>query len=471
MSRFALFALWLSLAMPTQAADWPRFRGENGSGLAAAGAKPPIEWSESKNLKWSAKLPGPGKSSPIVVGNRVIVTCWSSDNPPENLKRHLLCFDRETGNELWSKSIEPEKADEDFRGMFTENGYASHTPVSDGQRIYAFFGLDGVRAFDMDGNELWHTTVGEGRDRNGWGTASSPILYNNLVIVPACSESTAIFALNKDDGKQVWRQEANALQSLWGTPVLVTTSDGKQELAYAVPGEVWGMNPDTGKLRWYAEGSPARNLRSSAVVDKDVVYAVGEMGGNSMAVRAAGKGDVTKTNVLWTSNQRGGVGTPIVADGLLYTFNNGVVSCLDSATGEQVYSKRLEPPAKPQTEDQVAAAAPPTDSAAPPANNPPVQGFGRPGEFADPATARGGFGGFGRGGMRGQDYSSPVLADGKLYFIRRSGDVYVLAAGRDYKVLAVNKFDSDDGDFSSTPAIVDGAIFIRSSNKLYCIAE
>jgi outer membrane protein assembly factor BamB len=180
-----------------------------------------------------------------------------------------------------------------------------------------------------------------------------------------------------------------------------------------------------------------------------------------MAVRAGGKGDVTDSRVLWTSNQRGGVGTPVIADGLLYTFNSGVATCLDATTGKQVYSKRLEAPAKQQPAAEPAAAEKKPDE---------VQGFGKPGEFADPAALRASFGG-GPGGMRGQDYSSPVVAGGKLYFTRRGGDVFVLATGREYKVLAVNRFDSDDGDFSSTPAIVDGAIFIRSSNKLYCVAE
>jgi outer membrane protein assembly factor BamB len=456
-SRVPLFraaALVIFATSTLAAADWSRFRGENGSGVAADSVPTPTEWSESMNLRWSAPLPGPGKSCPIVLGDRVILTCWSGENPPDDLKRHLLCFDRNTGKELWAKEIAPTTPDEPFREMFTENGYASHTPASDGERIFAFFGLGGVVAFDMDGNEQWRESVGEGTDPNRWGSASSPILYKDLVIVAAASESTAIVALDKKTGKEVWRQEGEGLQSTWGTPVLADGGEGKQDLVMAVPGELWGMNPDTGKLRWYAEGSQSRNICCSAVADGGVAYVVGGRDGGSMAVRAGGKGDARESQMLWSNNSRGGIGTPVVADGLLYSITGGVITCLDAETGKQVYEKRLAAPSTP---------APPSQTD----GETKVQGFGRPGEYAQAGgNSRGGGGGF-----RQQDYSSPVIADGKLYFVRRGGDVYVLATGREFMPLAVNKFAGDDGDFSASPAVSDGAIFIRSSNKLYCVAQ
>lgn len=473
----AVGGLALLAAMgPAWGADWPRFRGPNGSGISRDSGTIPTEWSETENLKWSAELPGPGKSSPIVVGDRVIVTAWSGENPPDDLKRHLLCFDRKTGQELWNKTIEPLTPDEPFRGMFTENGYASHTPVSDGERIYAFFGLDGVRAYDMEGNELWRTVVGAGTDPSGWGTASSPILTDKLVIVPATSEDASLVGLDKKTGKEVWRREAALLEGVWGTPLLVDGADGAEEVVIATPAEVWGLAPDTGKIRWYAVGPESRSMSSSAVADKGVVYMVGGRDSGTMAVRSGGQGDVTESHVAWSNNYRGGIGTPVCFDGLLYSINNGVVACFDAATGERVYQERLKSPAEKEA----------TAVAEAPAAKPAIEGFGRPGDFADPREfggfgggfggggfGGGGFGGGGggRGGMRQQDYSSPVAADGKIFFVRRGGETFVLAPGREFKQLAVNKFAGDDGDFSATPAVSDGELFIRSSNKLYCVGK
>jgi len=191
-----VFAVLLGLAVfsqytsPAFAGDWARFRGPEGSGISPDTQPLPVKWSEAENMRWKRKLPGPGSSSPIVVGRRVFVTCWTGygtdrDNVGEqkDLRRHLICFDRGTGNVLWDRSVEPVLPEDPYSGMFTQHGYASHTPVSDGQQVYVFFGKTGVLAFDMEGKKLWQTSVGTGSGSNGWGTASSPILYKNLVIV------------------------------------------------------------------------------------------------------------------------------------------------------------------------------------------------------------------------------------------------------------------------------------------------
>ncbi len=206
----------------------------------------------------------------------MFVTCWtgyavSRDNPGdmESLARELICVDRATGKTVWTHREKAVLPEDEFRGMFAENGYASHTPVSDGKRVFAFFGKSGLVALDMSGKVLWKKSVGDGRDRRSWGSSSSPILFENLVIVPATIESHSLVAFEQETGKEVWRQEADGLDSTWGSPILVKTAADRTDLVLAVPFEVWGMNPSTGKLRWFCTGVDSDSLCSSAVADGD----------------------------------------------------------------------------------------------------------------------------------------------------------------------------------------------------------
>jgi outer membrane protein assembly factor BamB len=354
-----------------------------------------------------------------------------------------MCIDRQSGTIVWDKSVPAVLPEERYGGMFAENGYASHTPVSDGERVYAFFGKSGVHAFDLDGKRLWEASVGTDDDRRGWGTASSPILYRNLLIVPATIESHAMVALDKLTGKEVWRQEAEGFGSTWGTPALVELSEDRTDLVIAVPFEIWGLNPENGKLRWYCESVDSDSMCSSVLVDGKTVYAIEGRSGGAIAVRAGGEGDVSKTHVVWTGRQRNRIGTPVIADGRLYWVNSGIANCLDAQTGEEIYQERIEKNAR------VAAAPTPAS-------------FG--------GGARFGGGRFG-GGPGGQDYSSPVTADGKLYYATRSGDVVVVRLGQEFEQLACNRFESDEGEFNATPAISDGDIYIRSTTHLYCVSE
>ncbi len=447
--------LGLNEMAPVSAGDWSRFRGPNGAGVSLDDKAPPVEWSETKNMKWKFELPGPGLSCPIVVGNKVIVTCWSGygtttarDAKQDQLKRHLVCVDRQTGKQLWNTVIDPELPEDSYRGMFTENGYASHTPVSDGKNIFAFFGKTGVVAFDMDGKKLWQTKVGKDSDPRGWGTASSPILYKNLVIVTASIESHALVALDRETGKEVWNQPADGFGSMWGTPILVEVDAGRTDLVVGVPYEVWGFNPDTGKLRWYCEAADSESMCSSVIAHDGIVYAIEGRSGGSIAVKAGGKDDVTKSHVVWSGRDRGRISTPIYHDGRLHWISDRVANALDAKTGQRVYQARLKSDGSPA-------------EAAPPADDRPTQGGRRGG---------GGLGG-GGGGRGGQDYASPVASHGRMYFVGRSGETYVVELGAEYKLLAVNRVsaESDESIFNSTPAISDGDLFIRSSSTLYCI--
>lgn len=439
---FAMLIL-LSSSAWVVADDWTRFRGPNGTGISPERVATPVEWNDSTNLNWKVELPGPGASSPIVVGDKIFLTCWTGYGTDRNnvgrqedLVRHLLCLNASNGEIVWQKSVPAKLPEDDYGGMFAENGYATHTPVSDGERVYAFFGKSGVYAYDMEGNELWSADVGSDLDQRKWGSASSPILYKDLLIVPAVVESHSLVALNKRDGKQVWKQEAEGFGNCWSTPILADLPDGSQEIVMSVPLEIWGINPDSGQLKWHAKGPASDSMCSSVIVHDGVAYAMetGPRGGGTVAVRIGGKGDVTESNTVWTSADRNRIGTPVAHGEYLIWIANKIANCVKMADGVRVYQERLD-----------------GSGAAPP----PGQQQGRRG---------------GGGGRGGQDYSSPVLADGKIYYAMRDGTVYVIESGPEFKVLAKNKF-SDGGEVSSTPAISDGKIYLRSSKFLYCIGK
>ncbi|MCA9122656.1 MAG: PQQ-binding-like beta-propeller repeat protein [Planctomycetaceae bacterium] len=435
---------------PATAADWTRFRGPNGSGVSQDTATVPTTFSNSENLKWKVRLPGPGSSSPIIVGDRVFVTCWTGygvdrGNPGDqkDLRRHLICIDRNNGKTIWSKAVEPVLPEDNYGGMFAEHGYASHTPVSDGERIYVYFGKSGAFAFDMDGNQLWQTKIGTESDPRGWGSASSPVLYKDTVIVTASAESQAVVALDKKTGKEVWRQEAAGLSSTWGTPVIVKVDEERIDLVLGVPYEFWAFNPDDGKLRWYCEVMETDSYCSSVVTDGGIVYGIEGRGGGSIAVRAGGKGNVTDSNVVWTGRDSNRIGTPIIYEGRIYFFSGGIANCIDAKTGKEVFQSRL------------------TGASGRSQN--------RSGGQAGGSQLAGGRGRRGGGGMGG-DYASPIIADGKIYFTSRSGDIFVLKATDTFEQLATNRVTNDSEDFSATPAVSDGQLFIRSSKHLYCFA-
>jgi hypothetical protein len=421
-------------------ANWTRFRGPNGQGIWTGEVATPVEFSDSENLRWKVALPGPGSSSPIVLEDRVYVTCWTGygldrSNPGEqsDLRRHLLCLDAATGETVWDRSVKPVLPEDEYRGMFTQHGYASHTPVTDGERIYVYFGKTGALAFDLDGKRLWHTKVGTELDPRGWGSAASPIIYKDLLIVTATAECEGMVGLDKATGREVWRQEAAGFNGSWSTPVLVPAGQGRVDMVIGVPGEIWGLSPKTGLLRWYCQSVEDTSFCSSLAVVEDTVYAIEGRGGGSIAVRVGGRGEVTDSHVLWRGRHTNRIGSPIAYQGRIYFFSQGIANCIDAETGERLFQDRLR----------------------------------------GPGRSSGGRGTTGRRrrGFTSSDYSSPIIADGKLYFVSRSGDVYVLRAIDRFEQLAVNRVTDDREDFSATPAVSGGALFIRSDQHLYCAAK
>ena len=442
------------------AEDWNRFRGANGSGVSVDKAALPTAWGPTENLAWKTKLPGPGSSSPIVVGDKIFVTCWSGygteepNGTQEKLKRHLVCVDRGSGKIIWDESVSAALPEDEYGGMFAEHGYASHTPASDGENVYAFFGKSGVYAYSLDGKQLWKADVGSGLDPRAWGSACSPILYKDKVIVLAAAESATLFAFEKRTGKVAWQEKADSFTGTWGTPVLVETKTGT-EVVVGVPSEIWGFNADTGKFKWFCTANDSDSFCSSVVQNGDSVIAIEGRSGGSIAVRAGGKDDVTNSQVVWKGNDRNRIGTPVIMDGKVYFFAGRVMTCLDAASGKELYQGRLP-------------AAPGADAAAAPAGGAGGRGQGGGGGGRGQGGVGGRRGG-GGGGMGDQDYGSPVAGDGKIYFVTRNGDMHVIKAGDKFEHLAVNRVTSDTEDFSSTPAIAGSQLLVRSSKYLYCI--
>ncbi|MDA7932859.1 PQQ-like beta-propeller repeat protein [Mariniblastus sp.] len=427
-----LTVLALTLMTVTAVAeDWPRFRGPMGSGVANSGTAVPSTWSPKANLAWKVEMPGPGASSPIIVGNKAFVTCYSGygldqSNPGEleNLVRHLVCVDMQTGKKLWQKDVKVVLPEDPYSGIgVTAHGYASHTPVSDGKNVYAFFGKSGVHAFDMDGNKLWSAEVGKESDPTRWGSSSSPIVFDNLVIVTASAESQSIVALDKSSGKEVWRQEAKGLDGMWGTPALVKIDDNRTDLVMCVSKELWGLNPKTGKMRWLADATGAQNAYSSIIQDGSRVFAVTGRGGGSVAVDAGGSGDISKTNTVWTGGVSGSFASPVRHESKIYAIARGIVTVMDTDTGEQLERLRLK-------------------------------------------------GGEQTGGRFGSlDYPSPIVVGDRLFYMNGSGQMYVFALGDKMEQLAINKVTNDKEIFWGTPAVSNDKLVIRSSENLYCVAD
>src|SRR5262245_9431400 len=296
--RAAWVLLLFSVPCAAVSGDWRQFRGPTGQGTSAEKGLP-LRWSSQDNLAWKVKLPGAGASTPVVLGRRVYLACYSgygiepkAPGKQADLRRHLLCLDRGNGKTIWSKTFDPVLPEHGYSGEGSYHGYAASTPVTDGEKLYVFFGKSGVFCFDLDGKEIWHVLVGKGT--SGWGSGASPVLYKGLLIVNASVESNALVALDKASGQEVWR--APKVGQAWGAPVLGATPAKKQELVLNMQGRVAGFDPDTGQELWSAAGHKGYVV-PSVVAHDGVVYAVGG-GGTSLAVRSGGRGDVTHTHVL-----------------------------------------------------------------------------------------------------------------------------------------------------------------------------
>lgn len=396
--------------------NWPRFRGPEGTGHSPE-VDLPWQWSP-EDVTWRVELPGTGQSSPIVWGDKLFLTAALEDG----YRRAVIAIDRNHGNLLWQR----EYSTGDPGKTHSMNRHASATCATDGKLVFSSFGKGGFYCHDFDGKLVWM------RDDLGeflsiWGTAASPVLFEDLVII-ACDQDTVlekdqpkdvpskafIIAMDKLTGKTVWKKERMASRG-WGTPVLTQTSDGAWELLLNGPGGVIAYNPTDGTVNWNCDRETLFGTPSVVFTD-ELIFAIAGRPGPMLAIRRGGKGNVTSSNIVWSDDRRGrDLASPILANDLLLTVNmQGIGICYDPLTGKQWWKQRLQ------------------------------------GEFT----------------------ASPVYADGKVYFLDRKGTTVVLAPEKKFNVLARNPVGAQDGeDFLASPAISDGQIFLRSDRMLYAVGK
>jgi outer membrane protein assembly factor BamB len=382
---------------------WPRWRGPSGQGVAT-GSGYADTWSPTQNVAWKTAVPGSGNSSPIVWGDRIYLTS-AYDN---GRRLAVVAFNRTTGQKLWEAFAPEGKAS---YGNHYKNGYASATPATDGQRVYASFGARGLVAVDLDGKVVWHRDLG--RMDAYHGTAGSPLLYKDrLILYQDQFNDSFIAAFDTKSGRELWRTRRDA-QVGWGTPIAIRVGD-HDEIIVNSQWTVRAYNPDTGAELWNCRGTTDEVI-PTPVVGYGMVFCASGRAGPTLAIRPGGKGDVTKTHLAWTS-PRGSpfVPSPILYGEHLYMVNDmaSIVTCLEAMTGKVIWQSRLG------------------------------------------VAQREGFS------------SSPVAVDGKVFFTNDDGETFVLKAGPTFELMHVNKLNEST---LATPALVGGRWYIRTDRSLYAI--
>jgi outer membrane protein assembly factor BamB len=326
----------LLLALPAQAptADWPGWRGPDGSGVSAE-KELPSRWSQTENVRWKAKVPGEGVSSPVVCKGRVFLT----SSLDRGARRQVHCFVRETGKLLWSREIK----DEEPEGTSAVTGHAASTPVTDGKCVVAFFGHAGVVCYDFAGKRLWHRKLGE--FESDLGLASSPVFYKGRVLLVCdhdgdrfTSFDSFLVALDLATGQECWKTSRRGLHRSWGTPLLVPAGK-KRELIVAGEDALRGYDPEDGKLLWQTAGLTGW-VAPSPVFGHGLVFATSGKNGPVLAVKPGGRGKVAPA---WRHDTGGPYYcSPLLNGDYLYVHDeHGFLSCYEARTGKRQYRERL----------------------------------------------------------------------------------------------------------------------------------
>jgi outer membrane protein assembly factor BamB len=455
-----LLALAVCLAAPAASADtWPQWRGPLASGVAPD-ADPPIRWSQQENIRWKVRLPGHGTGTPIIWGNQIFIQAaipagrpaaampgeqytpaaavlaapapdrrpggrapgggapgggrgGMGGAPPSQAHQFvLMCVDRQTGQTLWQRVAREEVPHE---GHHRDHGFASHSPVTDGNLIFAWFGSRGLHCYDMKGNLKWQKDFGRLRTKMTFGEGNAPALHGDTLIINWDHEGDSfVVALDKHSGDELWRRPRDE-ETSWATP-LVVEHGGRTEVIISATSRIRSYDLKSGEQLWECAGMTA-NVIPSPVAGHGMVYALSGFRGNSLlAIRLGGKGALTGTDAIAWSLRRS---TPYVPSPLLYgdrlyffSGNNGVLSCHNALTGEALFdSQRVT-------------------------------------------------------GLEGV-YASPVGAGERVYLVGRNGTTVVIRNSGNFEVLATNVLDEPA---DASPAIVGRELFLRGRDHLYCIA-
>ncbi len=340
MWRAVVLGLAVLVGAEVQAGNWPAWRGPRGDGTTDETGLP-VRWDRETNVKWRVPLPGPGNSTPVVWGRRVFLTQAREGGQV----RSVLCFDRSDGRLLWERWVS-------FTGdepTHRDNPYCSQSPVTDGERVVAWFGSAGVVCYSVDGEELWRRHLGP--FRHIWGNAASPVIEGDLVILN-CGPGprTFLIALDKRTGETVWRVDvpggleggtSRTWIGSWSTPVVAEVG-GRRQIVMSFPLRLQGFEIASGRELWRHEGL-GRLVYTSPVVVGDVVVGMSGYMGPAVAVEVDGEGGECEVKRLWEhprNPQR--IGTGVVADGYLYVVNEpGVAECIEIGTGRRMWRARL----------------------------------------------------------------------------------------------------------------------------------
>ncbi len=438
----AMVMFFLFAGMIHAQQNWPSFRGQNGRGIAE-GYPTPVKWDvkQSENIRWKVPIPGLGHSSPAIWGDRVFVTTAVKGSDQE-LKVGLYgsvesvieddayawivyCINARTGKVLWQKQANTGKPKVK---RHPKSSHANATPCTDGKYVIAFFGSEGLYCYDMDGKLIWSKDLGvldSGWFRNPtaqWGGGSSPIIHGQMVILQCdVQKNSFIGAFDLKTGKEIWRTKREDVPT-WSTPTVYET---KQQTNIVVNGykHIGGYDIATGREIWRMTGGGDIPVPTPVIGD-GLIYITNAHGRMSpvYAIRTSANGDISlakdqssNEHVAW-SYSRGGnyMTTPVLYKGLLYCCSNsGKLSCFDAKTGKQLYRENL-------------------------------------------------------GALSVAFSASPVAVDGKVYFPGEKGDIYVVQAGAQFKLLAVNSMGET---CMASPAISKGILFLRTRNHLLAVEK